>query len=114
MQLMNKTGTLLVATLATFAIGGWRASAATLELFPVADTYIFNLDTTISFGGANPLLVGISATENHNQRCLFRFSLDSLPPDAVISAANLRLIAVKGARGANDFDLNRMLVNWTE
>jgi len=107
--------TILAATLFVATTPG-HAQTLTTNLVPVADTYIRDSAPTSNFGTANPILVGIAGTpvSPPQQRCLFRFSLDSLPAGAVISSANLRLIAVAGPREAYDFDLNRLLVNWTE
>jgi hypothetical protein len=80
----------------------------------VADTHISDALPTSNFGAGNPLLVGISLNGTPRQRGLFKFSFDAIPSGAVITGATLRLIAVAGPREASDFDLNRLLVNWTE
>ena len=103
------------ALLALFAATATRiAWAATTNLFPAADTYIRDSTPASNFGVVTPLLVGISATGTPRQRCLFRFTIDGIPADAVVTSATLRLIAVGGPREAFDFDLNRLLVDWTE
>src|SRR5688572_28259901 len=117
MKLLCRTRSLGVTMVTLCAV--WplpNASAATIQLFPVADAHIRDSAPTSNFGTVNPMLVGIAASpiSPPRQHCLFRFSLDSIPAGAAISGATLRLIAVAGPREAFDFDLNRLLVNWTE
>ena len=98
-----------------FAATGPRvATAATAKLLPEADTYIRDTVPGSNFGAANPILVGISALGSPRQRCLFKFTLVGIPSDAVINGATLQLIAVAGQREPFDFELNRLLVDWTE
>ena len=116
MKLLNHAGIPhLLTTL--FTVGTLSSSpAATINLLPEADTYIRDSAPTFNFGTANPILVGIAATpfSPPRQNCLFRFSLTGIPAGAVVTRASLRLIAVAGPREPYDFDLSRVLVNWTE
>lgn len=65
------------------------ASAVTLNLNPVADTYVrADNAATTSGGTANPLLVGqLSATSA--MHALFSFDLSSVPVDATINSVSL-------------------------
>jgi hypothetical protein len=98
-----------------FAVAGLRESpAASTNLTPVADTHIASELPASNFGTANPLLVGISATFPPIQRGLLRFSFEDIPSGAVVTGVTLRLVAIGGPREASDFDLNRLLVEWSE
>lgn len=90
------------------------ASAVTTNLFPIADTYIRDSAPTANFGTSTPLLAGIALAGSPVQRCLFKFSLADLPANATITNVSLRLVATAGPREASNFDLNRILRDWTE
>jgi hypothetical protein len=114
MSLAKPTWTLTCATAFLFGIGTPSASAVTINLFPVADTYIRDSAPTANFGAASPLLAGVALAGSPVQRCLFKFSLADLPSGATITSVNLQLIATAGPRENSNFDLNRVLNDWTE
>lgn len=114
MKFLSSIRTLVLAAVLVAFSALRNAPAATLNLFPMADSYIRDTTPISNFGTSNPLLVGIAATGSPRQRCLFRFALDGVPAGAVVTGATLRLIAVAGPREPYTFDLNRVLVNWKE
>lgn len=114
MSIAKATLALTCAAAFGFGDGIPAASAVTTNLLPVADTYIRDSMPGVNFGTATPLLAGVALAGSPVQRCLFRFSLADLPADATITGVHLQLIATTGPREASNFDLNRVLRDWTE
>ncbi|MCW5553731.1 MAG: DNRLRE domain-containing protein [Verrucomicrobiae bacterium] len=114
--MIHKKQILILICAAAFAFGkdSPTASAATTNLLPIADTYIRDSAPTANFGASTPLLAGIALAGSPVQRCLFKFSLADLPSDATITGVSLRLVATAGPREASNFDLHRVLRDWTE
>ncbi len=88
--------------------------AQTINLQPVADTYLRSSTPTNNAGSSSTILVGVSQSGSVVNHGLFRFSLADIPADAIITEATLRLISIGGLQRAANHDLYRLLVNWNE
>lgn len=86
----------------------------TTNLPPVADAAMRDTEPDNNFGMVTPLPVGVSKTGDPINRALLKFDLSPLPTNAVITAATLRLVVSRSGTSPADFDLDRMLTDWSE
>lgn len=91
------------------------ARAAEITLVPVADTSILSAYPTYNFGGGHSFVAG-GRPLGGTSRALMRFDLSSLPADAIITSASLRLMVVDVPDQSVDsvFDLHRLIGAWGE
>jgi hypothetical protein len=81
----------------------------------VADTTLNERAKNNNMGGANFIAGGADGAGANARRGLLRFDLASIPADAVIESAELRLTVPSGnTANGRDFSLYRMLVDWQE
>jgi hypothetical protein len=85
------------------------------DLFPAADTSLFEYRPDSNLGASELAAGSIGIATNHS-RALLRFELnDSLPADAVITAARLQLLVTRSGPGpGSNFQLHRLLKTWGE
>lgn len=102
------------------ALALWSASALclaeTLVLEASADNTLFEDAVDFSSGAGDFLFVGPIASGSP-RRALLRFDLAALPPTAVVSAAELRLVVNRAAVGSSVNDrarLHRLTASWGE
>jgi hypothetical protein len=104
-------GMLLLST----AGGMQTARAITATLVPSADSCMRDVAADTNFGESNPLLIG-NAKEPfvlHN-RALLKFDLTGIPTNATVTGASLTVVIFRSNTDLADFDLNRVLVDWSE
>ncbi|MGA1238514.1 MAG: hypothetical protein ACO34E_16825, partial [Limisphaerales bacterium] len=104
-------------------LAGWFAvflslGAATMELGPVADAGLMELEPDFNLGAQEDVPVGGlgALAANTVSRMLIRFDLSGVPAGAVFQSARLRCEVVREPSGAVDstFALHRVLVPWEE
>jgi hypothetical protein len=108
-------GWMLVSLAAAGLAGGpGRLEADTINLTSVADTTLFEESPDNNLGKSTPM-VGVNA-HGKKSRMLLRFDLGSVPTNAVISAATLKLKVVRTPSGGatSNFDLRRVFKAWGE
>jgi hypothetical protein len=68
-----------------------------------------------NLGAVQSLAIGVTATESAS-RGLLRFDFSAIPPNAVVSSAELSIVVVRQAALVEDstFELHRLLVAWGE
>jgi hypothetical protein len=103
-----------VVLASAWAVAVFHASAQTANLLPVADTYLRNSNPDGNFGSGPTLLVGVSKSGSVINHALLKFSLDGIPTNATITGASLQLTSTGGIVPAQDFTLDRLLVDWGE
>lgn len=112
------TGRTLIMLAMLFAWGLGSSKGDTIELVPVADTTLFELNPDSNFGAEDQLIVGSVARNapHHRARLLLRFDLSAIPPGAVVTNVSLQLTVLKenGGEPAASMALRPMLVSWTE
>jgi hypothetical protein len=90
-----------------------RAGLST-NLYPAADTGLFENAPTNNLGGMTFVPVGTTAVLTRC-RALFRFDIaGALPANAIVNAVTLRLIVTQGSAITNFSALSRALVDWGE
>jgi hypothetical protein len=91
------------------------ALATTVLLTPSADTSLRDVAPNNAFGDSNPLLAG-NAKEPfvlHNH-ALLKFDLSTIPTNAIVTGVSLSVVIFRSNTDVANFDLNRVLVNWSE
>jgi len=85
-----------------------------LELTPVADSYVEELNFWQNYGGASTLKVDLEDSYRH--RSLIRFDLSSVPVGAAVQTAGLRLYLTDGNYGTDVLRVGvvQILEEWTE
>jgi len=91
-----------------------QARADSITNLPIADTAIRDAAPDLNQGTAAALPVGDSQTGTVHNRGLFKFDLSNLPANAVITDATLRLTVIQSGTPDASYDLNRLLVDWSE
>ena len=91
------------------------AHADTISLRPVADTSILSAYPTYNFGGGHSFVAG-GRPLGGTSRALMRFDLSSLPANAIITSASLRLTVIDVPNPSVDsiFDLHLLIGAWGE
>jgi uncharacterized repeat protein (TIGR01451 family) len=82
----------------------------TEEIIAEADSEIWTSDVNGNYGACNEVF----SNRSPQQRMLFRFNLSSLPPNAIISSAQLRLVKVGGNNTAHNLSAHPITNAWTE
>lgn len=103
---------------ALFAWGVGSCWGEVVELMPVADTTLFELNADANFGAEDQLIVGAVAKNapHHRARLLMQFDLSAVPPGAVVTNVTLQLKVLKenGGEPAAGMEIHPMLVSWAE
>jgi len=83
-------------------------------LTPVADTSLLESNHDNNLGGLSSIPAG--TTQQGRSRALFRFDLTTIPAGAMVTAAELGVVAVNqnSQHQSSIFALNRLLRNWGE
>ncbi len=112
-MLHSKRGGWLLAMGAAAVVGcALDARAVTLTLRAVADTTIYNDNTTGGNGLGQHIFVG--RTNNGGvRRGAIRFEIDQIPPGSTITSASLAMF-VSQTQAANTIGLHRATVSWGE
>jgi hypothetical protein len=98
------------------SIGAWQNTKAdTTILVPSADASLRDNSPDMNFGESNPLIVGNSKEPFtvHN-RALLKFDLTGIPTTATITGVSLVVAIFRSNTDNSDYDLNRVLVDWSE
>lgn len=92
------------------------AAAEMVTLIPVADTSLNERNPNNNMGGLSFVASGRDGSGSGlRRRGLFRFDLGSIPTNASIESASLRLTVGSGnVANGRSFSLYRLLVNWGE
>jgi hypothetical protein len=91
------------------------AQATTIILIPIADTSLRNNSGDVTFGDSNPLLGGVSKEPfTVTNRILLKFDLSGIPTNATVTGVSLATAIFRSNTGPADYDLNRLLVDWSE
>lgn len=103
--------------LALLALAICRGGAAIATLTPSADTTISEDSLARADGVTGHMIVGHLDPGHANvpARGLLRFDLSSIPAEAIVSSATLRLAVTASGSAVNDtHELNALLADWTE
>jgi hypothetical protein len=114
---IGQRGTIIFcAMLALTAASGMQtARGITVMLVPSADSCMRDVAANTNFGDANPLLIGnAKAPFVLQNRALLKFDLTGIPTDATIIGVTLTVVIFRSNTDPADFDLNRVLVDWSE
>ena len=107
----------LLALVCFSAIFSARVSlSAVIDLRPVADTTLHEVNPSINMGGHSHVAIGVTA-KNTSARGLFRFDLTALPVNAVVTSARLTFTLPQLNRAdptGSLHALHRMLTPWGE
>ena len=88
-------------------------SENSVSLSAVADTYIDKGDTTDNYGDSSSLVVDLSGGGIGNGRILLRFDLSTIPADATITGATLKLNATQND-GVSSLNVYEVTEAWVE
>ena len=119
--LATATGVALGATLGvssatlTTSTGAASISPTTCTLNAAdADSYVDGLSTGSNFGSATTL--DVSSSLLGDRRTFVRFSLAScsIPGNALVTAASLRLVMYSAPSASRTYDAHRVTASWTE
>jgi hypothetical protein len=91
-----------------------QAAGILVTNLPVADTAIRDAAPDLNQGTVTSLPVGDSQSGSVHNRGLFKFDLSNLPANSVVTAVTLRLTVIQAGTPDSSFDLNRLLVDWSE
>jgi hypothetical protein len=90
------------------------AGAATATLVPDRDNTLFEDATGSLSNGAGGYLFAGTTAGPERRRALIHFDLSSLPANATITAATLRLVMSQTSSGPQDVQVRRLLASWGE
>jgi hypothetical protein len=89
--------------------------AVTVDLVAVTDASLRNNAPDMPSGDSNPLIVGVSKDPfTVTNRGVLKFDLSSIPTNATVIGASLRTTIYRSNTGPANYDLNRLLVDWSE
>ena len=111
-------GRVLTLLTALFAWAMGSCEGDVVELAPVADTTLFEMNPDTNFGAEDQLIVGSVARNapQHRARLLLRFDLSAVPPGSVVTNVNLDLTVLKENSGEPPaaMEVRPMMVTWRE
>ncbi len=90
-----------------------EALAVTVTLHPVADTYASEDEANTSYAGSPDLRVGRSIEFLTRRRSYLRFSLSSIPSNAIVASAELRLHLTGGNGPVVTISIYQVNSAWT-
>ena len=91
------------------------STSVTVNLTPVADTYIYFAAPATNYGAAATLYVGSQST-SATGRALFRFDLSTIPAGATVLSASFKayLVQASSSPATLDVELKRVDAPWQE
>jgi hypothetical protein len=108
--------TLIIALGLVLALGNFTYAQTTITLTATEDAGIWNnnaSDELKNYGGCNILYInGPSGTAK--DRSLIQYNLSTIPANATITSAAIRLIKIGGATSARNMSIHRVTADWTE
>jgi len=110
---MKKLLTLALVLIITALVGTVPTFAAPATLNPTADSYVYSTSPTSTHGDETLLRSGFWVEFQQKYISLLKFDLASIPDDAVITSAELKLY-VKSGISSGTMTASRNTEDWTE